>query len=124
MATARTNAESLLVHIDAVEASLKIHAQKNQRAESLLKLLDKRGEILLELSLVCLLWSAFCGPVLRTAEERMSTISQVKNEMKACASETEKIILAADPYDTLFSIAKEKSQNKNYYRYEKKATFL
>jgi len=116
MATARTNSESLMIHIEPVIASLAKHEDSNEKAKALLQLLQNRGELLLELSLVVLIWSAFCGPILRTAEERDSTIEDVRIVLRNCANEAEKIIQSAKSYDTLANIATEKSKNQKYYR--------
>ena len=116
MATARANSESLLLYADAVLSSLKKHENKNQRAQLLLQLFQNRGELLIKLSLVCIVWSIFCGPLLRVAEEKKSTVSHVRNEMKVSENEATLIINSDKPYDTMLATATKKAKNTNYYR--------
>jgi hypothetical protein len=116
MATARANSESLLLYDDAVLASLKKHEKKNNRAQLLLQLFERRGELLIELSIVCIVWSAFCGPLLRVAEQKQATVSQVRNEMKMSESEATTIMQSNKPYDTMLAIATKKAKHSKYYR--------
>ena len=114
MGTGRQNAESLLHYYDEVMVTLNQHKDKNQRASNLLKLLGEEG-MMLEISIPVLIWSAFCGPVLRKSEGKSSTIEDVINTMEDCADQVKELISSENPYDELYRLASTKSKS-DYYR--------
>lgn len=115
MGTARQNAESLIIHYNAVMAALKRNESTNIKAKNLHDRLGKVG-VLAEIAIVVLVWSAFCGPILRTAEKEESTIQDVKKALRTSSEEATRVLQCDSPFDTLHLLASTNSSRKNFYR--------
>ncbi|CAG5101500.1 Oidioi.mRNA.OKI2018_I69.YSR.g17150.t1.cds [Oikopleura dioica] len=115
MGTARQNAENLIIHYQAVMAALKRNENTNTRAKNLLSHLGKEG-VLPEIAIVVFVWSAFCGPILRTAEKEESTIQDVKTALRTSSEEATRILQCDSPFDTLYLLASTNSSRQKFYR--------
>ncbi|CAB4059603.1 MLL3 [Lepeophtheirus salmonis] len=92
---------------------------QDRMLNSLLKLLDKRAELIMEIYLPYIIWTSFCSPILRKSENGECTVQAILSHLESCrleakeASKSPKLLRCTGKIGNMEKFQNSKLTNSN-----------